>query len=52
MSNDAHPKSNMKAVFKSSANLKMILTIKNKTKLPDLSNSGVYRIDCDAQSLM
>ena len=39
-------KSNVKAVFKSSANLKTILTMKNKTKLPDLSNPGVYKIDC------
>jgi len=35
-----------KAVFKSSANLKTILTSKNKCKLPDLSYPGVYLVPC------
>ena len=44
-------KSNIKAVFKSSANLKTILTLKNKTKLPDLTSPGVYKIDCKCSVL-
>jgi len=35
-----------KAVFKSGANLRTILTSKNKTKLPQNSHPGVYKIYC------
>ena len=35
-----------KAVFKSSTNLKTILTSGNKTKLPNYSQPGVYMITC------
>ncbi|XP_065662724.1 uncharacterized protein LOC136085352 [Hydra vulgaris] len=35
------------AVFKSSANLKSLLTSRNKTKLPSNSHPGVYLIECE-----
>ena len=36
----------MKVVFKSGANLSTLLTNKNKSKLPDHSHPGVYKITC------
>ena len=42
----AYKKAGYKTVFKSSNNLKNILTSKNKTKLPRNSYPGVYKIDC------
>ena len=39
-------KAGVKVVFKSGRNLKSILTTKNKSKLPDHSHPGVYRIPC------
>ena len=39
-------KSGIKVVFKSGKNLKTILTAKNKTKLPEHSHPGVYKIPC------
>ena len=41
-----YKKAGYKTVFKSSNNLKTILTAKNKTKLPRNSFPGVYKIDC------
>ena len=41
-----YKKAGIKVVFKSGANLKTILTAKNKTKLPKNSHPGVYRIPC------
>ena len=37
----------LKVVFKSGKNLKSILTSKNKSKLPDHSYPGVYKIPCE-----
>ena len=42
----AYKKAGIKVVFKSGANLKTILTAKNKQKLPKNSFPGVYRIPC------
>ena len=36
----------VKVVFKSGANLSTLLTNKNKSKLPDNSHPGVYKIPC------
>ena len=38
-----------RTVFKSSANLKTLLTSKNKSKLPKLDHPGVYMIDCNCR---
>ncbi|XP_065665570.1 uncharacterized protein LOC136086996 [Hydra vulgaris] len=38
-----------RAVFKSSANLKSLLTSRNKTKLPLNSHPGVYLIECECE---
>jgi len=43
---NAFKKSGYKAVFKSNKNLKDILTIKNKPKLPSNSHPGIYKVDC------
>ena len=40
-------KAGLKVVFKSGRNLKDILTSKNKTKLPDNSYPGIYKISCN-----
>lgn len=40
-------KQGIKAVFKSSRNLKSILTSSNKSKLPDYSLPGVYKVNCN-----
>ena len=39
-------KASYKAVFKSTSNLKTILTSKNKSSLPSNSHPGVYKISC------
>lgn len=39
-------KSGYRTVFKSTSNLKTILSAKNKSKLPELSNPGVYMVRC------
>ena len=39
-------KAGYKAVFKSTSNLKTILTSKNKSSLPSNSHPGVYKISC------
>ena len=41
-----YKKAGLKVVFKSGANLRTILTSKNKTSLPKNSHPGVYRIPC------
>ena len=41
-----YQKAGVKVVFKSGANLTTLLTSKNKSKLPNLSNPGIYRITC------
>ncbi|XP_065658795.1 uncharacterized protein LOC136083326 [Hydra vulgaris] len=42
-------KAGYRAVFKSSANLKSLLTSRNKTKLPSNSHPGVYLIECECE---
>ena len=42
----AYKKAGYKTVFKSGPNLQTILTSKNKTKLPENSHPGVYKIPC------
>ena len=42
-------KAGYKTVFKSNANLKTLLTAKNKTPLPKNSMPGVYRIPCQCK---
>ena len=41
-----YKKAGIKVVFRAGANLRNILTAKNKTKLPKNSHPGVYRIPC------
>ena len=44
-----YKKAGYKAVFKSGASIKQLLTSKNKTKLPKNSKPGVYRIRCESR---
>ena len=45
-----YKKAGYKAVFKSGASIKQLLTSKNKTQLPKNSNPGVYRIRCESRT--
>ena len=47
----AYKKAGYQVVFKSKANLKTILTAKNKVQLPKNSRPGVYKIPCDCKKV-
>ena len=46
-----YKKAGYKAVFKSGPNLQTILTSKNKTRLPENSHPGIYKIHCKCNSV-